>query len=100
MQKVLDWAGKGQAEAYDIRLMSGCKLKQLDCVTITPEVMHHYTPTKELGYVSLVAEQDGKGSSVEEERYESSMGATENIVNSTRCEVLFNSRCLKKERDY
>lgn len=97
MQNVLEYAGKGQGEAYDIKLMHGCKYDRLVCVTITPEVMHQYTPPKEHGYISLVAEEDGKGKSVEEDKYESVMGATENIVNSTRCKVLFNSTCLTKE---
>ncbi|KAG9230497.1 hypothetical protein BJ875DRAFT_472052 [Amylocarpus encephaloides] len=99
-QRVLDWAGKGGSEAYDIKLMLGCKLNQLDCITVTPEIMHHYTPSKALGYHSLVQAENGKGASVAEETYETTMGATENIRQSARCRVLFDSTCVKKQRDY
>ena len=95
-QKVLRWAGKGENEAYDIRLLEGCKGKALSCITVTPEIMHHYSPPREFGHVSNVADVNGQGSAAEEEEFEFVMGNTANIVNSTRCHVLFNSTCQRK----
>ncbi|CAG8955365.1 hypothetical protein HYFRA_00011349 [Hymenoscyphus fraxineus] len=99
-EKVLHYAGKGGNEAFDIRLLQGCQAKDLDCLVVNPEVMHHYTPSKELGYASSVYEGDGKGSSSEESQFENIIGGTENILRSARCRVLFGSTCLKDHRDY
>jgi hypothetical protein len=99
-EKVLDWAGKGGNEAFDIRLLQGCQSKDLHCLVVTPEVMHHYQPPKELGYTSLVAEEDGKGVAAGEDKFEHIMGGTENIRDSARCKVLFNTTCVKDHRDY
>ena len=95
-QKVLEWAGKGENEAYDIRLLEGCKTKHLSCITVNPEIMHHYTPPREFGRVSNVANGNGRGSVAEEEEFEKLMGNTANIVNSARCRALFDSTCQRK----
>lgn len=95
-QKVLKWAGKGENEAYDIRLLQGCKSKDLSCITVNPELMHHYTPPREFGHISNVAAGNGEGSEAEEEEYEKVMGNTANIVRSARCRVLFDSTCQRK----
>lgn len=94
-QKILKWAGKGENEAYDIRLMQGCKQKKLSCVVVNPELMHHYVPPGEFGRISNVAEGNGRGSEAEEEEFERIMGNTANIVNSTRCRALFDSTCMR-----
>ncbi|KAG9237516.1 hypothetical protein BJ875DRAFT_149039 [Amylocarpus encephaloides] len=98
--KVLEWASKGGNEAFDIKLLQGCQWKSFDCMVVTPEVMHHYTPLKELGYKSLVVEENGKGPSTKELAFEHAMGGTENIVESARCKVLFDATCQKDHRDY
>jgi hypothetical protein len=90
------WPGKGENEAFDIRLMQGCKEKHLSCLTINPEVMHHYVPPTEFGHISNVAEVNGRGSEAEDEKFEKVMGNTANIVHSTRCKVLFYSTCQRK----
>lgn len=94
-QKILKWAGKGENEAYDIRLMQGCKEKRLSCVVVNPEVMHHYVPPREFGHISNVAEGNGRASEAEEEEFERIMGNTANLVNSTRCRALFDSTCMR-----
>lgn len=96
MGKVLEWAGAGVEEAYDIKIMRGCKSGDLECLTVTPEVMHHYAPDTKKGYVSLVSEQDGEGTSARDEELEKEMGGTENIVRSARCHAVFGKTCLKK----
>jgi hypothetical protein len=95
-KKVAKWAGKGENEAYDIRLLQGCKTKDLSCLVVNPEIMHHYVPPREFGHVSEVAEVNGGGSRAEEEDFEKLMGSTPNILSSTRCWVLFSSTCLRK----
>lgn len=95
-KKILMWAGKGENEAYDIRLMQGCRTKDLSCVVVNPEVMHHYVPPMDFGHVSEVAEANGAGSRAEAEDFEKLMGSTPNILQSTRCRVLFGSTCLRK----
>ncbi|KAF8846662.1 hypothetical protein BDZ45DRAFT_682402 [Acephala macrosclerotiorum] len=94
-QKILKWAGKGENEAYDIRLMQGCKEKRLSCVVVNPELMHHYVPPREFGHISNVAEGNGRASEAEEEEFERVMGNTANIGNSTRCRALFDSTCIR-----
>lgn len=98
-QKILDWAGKGQSEAYDIKLMIGCKSRDLSCITVTPDVMHRYSPSKEMGYLSLVDEKDKDGHSATGATFEKVTGKTENIMNRRRCRVLFDSACLKMFRE-
>jgi hypothetical protein len=95
-KKIAMWAGKGESEAYDIRLMQGCRMKDLSCVVINPELVNHYIPPKEFGHVSEVAEVNGRGSRAEEEDFEKLMGTTPNVLHSTRCRVLFGSTCLRK----
>ncbi|KUJ13305.1 uncharacterized protein LY89DRAFT_687467 [Mollisia scopiformis] len=94
-RKILKWAGKGENEAYDIRLMQGCKEKRLSCVVVNPELMHHYVPPREFGHISNVAEGNGRASEAEEEEFERIMGNTANVVNSTRCRALFDSTCMR-----
>jgi hypothetical protein len=94
--EVLKWAGKGENEAYDIRLLQGCKSKDLSCVVINPELMHHYVPPREFGHISNVADGNFKGSMAAEEEFEKIRGETANILRSARCEVLFNSTCQRK----
>jgi hypothetical protein len=95
-KKVAKWTGKGENEAYDIRLLQGCKRKDLSCIVVNPEIMHHYVPPREFGHVSEVAEASGTGSRAEEEDFERLMGSTPNVLRSTRCWVLFGSTCLRK----
>jgi hypothetical protein len=94
--KVLKWAGKGENEAYDIRLQQGCKSKDLSCLVVNPELMHHYVPPGEFGHISTVADANLKGSKAEEEEFEKVMGDTPNILHSARCRALFDSPCPRK----
>ena len=94
-QKVLTWAGRGQAEAFDLVLAKGCEEGHLKCITVNPEIMHHYTPADGYGYVSPVKEGDGKGEGSEEANFESVKGYTANIINSARCKALFTETCLQ-----
>ncbi|KAN0114573.1 glycosyltransferase family 25 protein [Hyaloscypha variabilis] len=96
MKKVALWAGKGENEAYDIRLLEGCRSKDLSCIVVNPQLMHHYVPPMDFGHISEVAGVNGAGSKAEEEDFEKLMGSTPNIVQSTRCRVLFGSTCLRK----
>ena len=93
--KVLKWAGKGENEAYDIRLQQGCKSKDLSCLVVNPELMHHYVPPEEFGHISTVADANLRGSKAEEEDFEQVMGETPNILHSARCKVLFDSTCAR-----
>jgi hypothetical protein len=91
--KVLKYCGKGENKAYDIRLQQGCKSKDLSCLILNPELMHHYVPPGEFGHISTVADANSKGSKAEEEEFEHVMGDTPNILNSARCRALFGSTC-------
>lgn len=94
--KVLKWAGKGEDKSFDIRLQNGCKSKDLSCLVINPELMHHYVPPSEFGHISTVADANQKGSEAEEEEFEHVMGDTPNVLNSARCRVLFDKPCPRK----
>lgn len=54
-QRVLDWTSRGQEEAFDIFLMRGCQEEKYFCAVVNPELMHHYEPPKDRGYVTEVA---------------------------------------------
>ena len=92
--KVLDWTGRGQGEAFDIMMMMGCKNRILKCITVNPEIIHQYFPPRD-DFFSEVDQGNGKGLAVDQPRYDTEMGSTENIVESTRCRVLFGKTCVK-----
>jgi hypothetical protein len=96
-RKILDWSSNGKEEAFDSKLSEAVRHRRrlLDIVTIQPELMHHYQPMAKDGYTSQVREGDGKGNAADETRFEHIMGGTENIPNSARCKVLFDSTCMR-----
>ena len=94
-QKVLTWAGRGADEAFDVVLCVNCQGGHLNCITINPEIMHHYQPADAHGYVSQVQAGDGKGDDSEEADFESVEGQTVNIVRSARCEALSHDTCMQ-----
>jgi hypothetical protein len=94
-QHVLEWAGSGQDEAFDVRLAKACRSESLKVLTIQPELMHHYQPPQDAGYWSEVNAGDGKGTASDESAFESKIGTTENVPNSARCKALFDSTCVK-----
>ncbi|CAF9922743.1 hypothetical protein IMSHALPRED_005751 [Imshaugia aleurites] len=94
-QKVLAWAGRGQDEAFDVVLNRGCGGGHLNCMTISPEIMHHYQPADAHGYVSPVQAGDGQGDESKEADLESVKGHTANIIYSARCKALFKETCLQ-----
>ena len=104
--KVLEWVGVGNGEAFDVKLMWGCKPGgPLCCVTVYPEVMHQYFPPEGLEYHSAV--DLGNGVSYDEEldnsRFEERMGSTANIRTSARCEAIWGvqeepSACWRRDR--
>ena len=87
-QKVLTWAGRSAYEAFDVVLSLGRREGHLQCITINPEIMHHYNPAVPNGYVSHVGALDGKGNESKEKDIEKLKGNTVNIVHSARCEAL------------
>ncbi|KAE9379856.1 glycosyltransferase family 25 protein [Stipitochalara longipes BDJ] len=91
--KVLQYAGKGEDKSFDFRIKNGCTKKDLSCLVVNPELMHHYVPPGEFGHVSTVADANERGSRAEEEEFEHVMGNTPNILRSARCKALFDSAC-------
>jgi hypothetical protein len=91
--KILKYAGKGEDESFDFRLKNGCTRKDLSCLSVSPELIHHYVPPAEFGHISTVANANERGSRVEEEEFEHVMGNTPNILESARCKALFDSTC-------
>jgi hypothetical protein len=63
---------------------------------VNPEVINHYVPPREFGHISEVASANGAGTKAEEDDFERLMGSTPNMLQSTRCRVLFGSTCLRK----
>jgi hypothetical protein len=95
-RKILQFLGAGQDEAFDVALMNQCGNGNLRCVTVLPELMHHYTPKEGTGYVSPNNEGNGAGHSAPDEAFENLMGSTLNIKNSARCRALFGQACPKE----
>lgn len=102
-QQVLRILGKGQNEAFDVALMAACQKEHLRCISVNPELMHHYNPKDGTGYVSPADEENGRGHSAEEETFQYQQGTTANIKNSARCAALFHDVCPQpptKVEDY
>ena len=94
-QKVLTWAGRGQDETFDVVLNRGCRERHLKCITVNPELMHHYIPPDGYGYVSPIKAGDGQGEGSKEGDFESVKGQTANIIHIARCKALFQTTCLQ-----
>lgn len=92
-KQILRLLGAGQDEAFDVALMNHCRNGDLKCLTVLPELMHHYTPKEGTGYVSPNNEGNGAGHSAPDDAFESLMGSTMNIKNSARCKALFGRVC-------
>ncbi|RVX68999.1 hypothetical protein B0A52_08066 [Exophiala mesophila] len=83
-QKVSLALGKGADEAFDVALQHQCRHGTLRCITINPEIMHHYEPPREEGYISPVREGDGHGHSTPDNRFEHLQGATANVAKAIK----------------
>ncbi|OAG43374.1 hypothetical protein AYO21_02311 [Fonsecaea monophora] len=93
-QKILSLLAQGADEAFDVALSHRCRSNELRCLVVNPQLMHHYEPPKDRGYVSPVDVGDGDGEAGNETDYESVKGTTLNIVKSARCRALFHDTCM------
>ncbi|OAP56638.1 hypothetical protein AYL99_08750 [Fonsecaea erecta] len=93
-QKILSLLARGADEAFDVALSHRCRSRELRCLVVNPQLMHHYEPPKDHGYLSPVDEGDGDGQAGNEADFESVKGHTLNIVRSARCSALFNDVCM------
>lgn len=94
-QNILRQLSHGQNEAFDIALMTACQQEHLRCISVNPELMHHYNPKDGAGYVSSIAEANGQGQSFNEQAFELLRGTTANMKDSARCAALFHDTCLQ-----
>jgi hypothetical protein len=94
-QRILDVAARGADEAFDVSLSNSCRSGALRCIVVNPQVMNHYEPSKEHGYLSPVHVGDGQGDEGNEPEFESVKGTTGNIMKSARCQALFNDVCMR-----
>lgn len=96
-RKALAFSDHAESEAFDIRLMWGCKTRALKCISVVPELFHSYFPAERFGVKSEVDVGNGESGKVAEEVFEGEMGNTENILESARCWALWGRGC-KRER--
>lgn len=94
--KILNYVSHGESEAFDIRLMGGCKGRHISCVSVNPELMHQYFPPAKYGVGSEVDVGNGQVRGPDDEAFEGEMGSTENILQSARCMALFGRECLSR----
>lgn len=93
--RILDLAGQGGAEAYDIELQGLCRSKKLKCISVVDQLFHHYRPAPEFGQGSDIGNlEKGLPPPPSAEEMEKAMGSTAVILHSARCKALFNSTCL------
>lgn len=97
--KILELISKGQGEAMDVNLAGYCLTGDFDCVVVNPQLFNHYEPPAEAGYISGVHIGDGLGKEVDASELENKKGFTGNIVNSARCQTLFNETCVRPPSD-
>lgn len=94
-QKVLDVTAKGANEAFDVALSGACASRALRCLVVNPQIMNHYEPPPEFGYLSDVHVGDGQGGPGKEAEFEFLKGTTGNIMESARCKALWNEPCMR-----
>ncbi|KAJ5116432.1 hypothetical protein N7456_000780 [Penicillium angulare] len=95
-RKVLELTGAGQGEAFDVKMMGECKIGNLKCISVVPEVIHQYFPAEGYGVKSLKDIGDGETPGTEDGRFESIKGSTENILFSARCQALWGETCIRQ----
>jgi hypothetical protein len=95
-RKVLELTGSGRGEAFDVKKMGECKVGNLRCISVVPEVMHQYFPAEEYGVKSLVDIGNGEVAGPSDAIFESTKGSTENILYSARCQSLWGETCLRQ----
>lgn len=93
--KILALLARGADEAYDVAMAAACRSNVLRCVVVNPQIMNHYEPPKDSGYLSPVHVGDGQGETSGEPDFEGQMGTTGNIMHSARCKALFNDVCMR-----
>ncbi|ETI27693.1 hypothetical protein G647_00142 [Cladophialophora carrionii CBS 160.54] len=93
--KVLKLLAAGANEAFDVSMSSFCSSGDLRCVVVNPQIMNHYEPPRDAGYLSPVHVGDGQGETVNDTAFEAKMGTTGNIEQSARCKALFDSTCMR-----
>lgn len=93
-RKVLDLASPGHFSAYDLFLgMSACPSDALRCISVVPELFHHHRPNEKFGISSEIDEIEASEEFLTSDEVERTMGSTENIQHSARCEALFQTTC-------
>ncbi|KAH8815645.1 hypothetical protein F5884DRAFT_852112 [Xylogone sp. PMI_703] len=112
-KKVLDFVSSGQDQAFDIKLMNGCRSNAYKCIVVNPEVMRHFKPDPEFGESSEIGQVNSQGGEkIDNEdmadREEGGFGTkffdearrvrgtTENIKQSARCQSLWGKTCMPK----
>ncbi|KAJ9613431.1 hypothetical protein H2200_003373 [Cladophialophora chaetospira] len=93
--KILKLLAAGANEAFDVAMSSYCSSHDLRCVIVNPQIMNHYEPSKDAGYLSPVHVGDGQGEAADDTAFEKVMGTTGNIEQSARCKALFNDVCMR-----
>lgn len=94
-RKILTLLGGAQDEAFDVSMMHLCQEKVLSCISVVPEVVHQYFPPESFGVKSLVDIGNGEVQGDVDDLFESTMGSTENILESARCHASWGRSCLK-----
>lgn len=88
--------GGAQDEAFDVSMMHLCQQHVLNCISVVPEVVHQYFPPESFGVKSLVDVGNGEVQGDVDDLFESTMGSTENILESARCHASWGRSCLKE----
>ncbi|KAI1360631.1 glycosyltransferase family 25 protein [Xylaria arbuscula] len=90
-QKVLSIIGTGRDEAFDVSLLAHCRTGELQCFVVNPQIFDHYESPVGYGHM-----RQGNALSEEVEAlFEHMMGATGNIMKSTRCEAFFDKTYMR-----
>lgn len=95
-RKILTQLGGAQDEAFDVSMMHLCQQHVLNCISVVPEVVHQYFPPESFGVKSLVDVGNGEVQGDVDDLFESTMGSTENILESARCHASWGRSCLKE----
>lgn len=91
--KVLDLVNHGAEVAFDLMIKTSCIHGALRCLTVNPEVMHHFKPAGKFGRSSEVGQHNGEGEFSADVHAADVEGTTNNVVDSARCYALFRRKC-------
>lgn len=92
--KVVQYVSRGGQMAMDLKLMVGCIHRELNCISINPEIFRAFVPDPDLGESSDLEQLNNMQKLIDGHATEV-RGTTVNVAQSARCQALFGTTCQR-----